>query len=318
MNLMAVLLVLGAMASADDLAPGTHVEVTLSNGDRLSGPLIEQDDSSVTIDHPVLGRISLPRLPRESPEPPPSLPATAVSPDDGLPENPPDPVLVKDVAGPQVPSIWSGSAGFSLNYTNNSTTTLNARLSGALNKKTKAETFNLNGWYLVQTTDGDVTQSKAFVEGSQNWLMSESPWLFFIDGQYQYNRNQSWEHLVMPNAGVGYRFLDDDVYTLTGKAGAGVRWEYALHTLDPQLYLRVDGSVNLDQKTTLNGFVQLTPAFDDPGNMQGIVQLNYSHTMDLLAPMSLTVFLQDNFTTKAPEGSESNDLTAGVGLNWDF
>jgi len=290
------------------------VTVDLSNGDRLSGPIVSQDDDSVTIDHPVLGHVTLPKVER-APTAISAPPPAGAGEEDGLPSAP---VLVKSVNIPKSPPVWNGKAGLSLNYTNNTQTSINARLSGELHKKTKAQKFDLQAWYLFVTTDGEVTQSKAYVDASQNWLLKDSKWLYFVNTQYLYNSNQAWEHMLSPNGGVGYRFLDTDDYALTGKFGGGFRWEYSLHKVDPQLFFRVDGRVNVTERQSFNGFLQLTPAIDNFGNTQGILQLNYSMQMDFSPPISLTFFVQDNFDTKPQGNSTSNDITAGVGIEYAF
>ena len=304
----------GSHSPPSDPPKSVVVTVDLSNGDRLSGPIVSQDDHSVTIDHPVLGHVTLPKVER-APSAISTPPPAGAGVEDGLPSAP---VLVKSVNIPKSPPDWNGKAGLSLNYTNNTQTSINARLSGELHKKTKAQQFDLQAWYLLVTTDGEVTQSKAYVDASQNWLLKDSKWLYFLDAQYLYNSNQAWEHMLSPNGGMGYRFLDTDDYALTGKFGGGFRWEYALHKVDPQLFFRVDGRVNVTKRQSFNGFLQLTPAIDNFGNTQGIVQLNYSMQMDFSPPISLTFFVQDNFDTKPQANSTSNDITAGVGIEYAF
>jgi putative salt-induced outer membrane protein YdiY len=320
MFILGSLLVTAALGDGPtlDAPPAKPVSVTviLSNGDRLSGPVVSQDDVTITIDHPVLGRIALPKVPKPSPAPTVLIsPPADAGVEDGEPSSP---VLVTKVDLPTIAPVWTGKAGLSVNYTNNANTTLNARLSGQLNKKTKAEAFALQAWYLVETSNGEVTQSKAYVEAAQDWLIADSPWLHFLNTQYLYNSNQAWEHQLSPNAGWGYRFLNTDDYSLTGKFGGGFRWEYALNTVHPELFFRVDGRMNLTKTQSFNGFLQLTPAIDDFGNTQGILQLNYAMQMDFSPPMSLTFFIQDNFDTQPPAGSTSNDITAGIGVEYAF
>jgi putative salt-induced outer membrane protein YdiY len=287
-----------------------QVTVVLSNGDRLSGSLVDETSTSVTIDHVVLGRITLPRT--ISSAPPSDVPQEATT-----AQGEAAPVLVSKVETPPT-SPWTGKVGLSLNYTSNEQTSADVRLSGEVHKKTMLETFALNGWFLMQYTNGDLTQSKAFVDVSQNWLSQDSPWLTFVEGQYLYNTNEAWEHQVSPNAGYGYRVYDTEAYALTLKGGGGVRWQYKTDTLDPQLYFRADGRVKVSPTQSLHGFVQATPALNDFGNTQGIVQLNYTIQMDVGVPMAFKFFLQNNFETQPQAGSNHNDLTAGIGVDYSF
>ena len=296
-----------------------HTEVTvtvvLSNGDRLSGPLVEENADSVTIDHVVLGRITLPRRASTATAAAPLQAVATPKANDEKPVAPP--VLVSSIEAPPT-SPWSGKVGLSMNYTSDDQTNFDARLSGEAHKKTLLESFDMNGWFLMQYNDGELTQSKAFVDGSQDWFSQDSPWLRFVQGQYLYNTNEAWEHQFSPNAGVGYRVYDTDAYGLTLKGGAGMRWQYKTDAIDPQLFFRADGRVQLSPTQSLNGFVQAMPALDDVGKTQGIIQLNYSIQMDVGVPLAFTIFLQDNFETQPQAGSSRNDLTAGFGVDYSF
>ena len=116
----------GSHSPPSDPPKSVVVTVDLSNGDRLSGPIVSQDDHSVTIDHPVLGHVTLPKVER-APSAISTPPPAGAGVEDGLPSAP---VLVKSVNIPKSPPDWNGKAGLSLNYTNNTQTSINARLSG--------------------------------------------------------------------------------------------------------------------------------------------------------------------------------------------
>lgn len=291
-------LLLMVLPAAAQTAP-EHVTVTLTNGDRLSGSLVAETDGSVTIDHAVLGRITLPR--------------------EGAPTTGSDSETVHIQAVQRPPtSPWSGSVGLSMNYTDNTKTDFNARLSGELHKKTDTQQFDLSGWFLLQYADGVLTQSKAFVQMSQNWLEQDSPWLTFLDAQYQYNANEAWEHQISPNVGMGYAVYDTPALGLTLKGGVGCRYLYRTNDLEGQLFLRADGRVQLSRDQHLAGFLQLTPAVLDFGNTQGIVQLNYTIKMDVGVPLSTKLFVQNNFDTQPGAGSVANDITVGIGVEYAF
>ena len=226
-------------------------------------------------------------------------------------------MLVSGIEAPK-DTPWSGKIGLSMNYTDNTKTSFNGRLSGSIEKKTDDEHFHFGGWYLLQYNNGKLTQNKAFMELSQDWLQPDSPWMTFFDAQYQYNRYEAWEHQLSPNAGVGYTVWDTLEYGLTLKGGAGARYRYTDRQLDGQLYLRADGRLQVARDQEFAGFLQLTPAFDDPGNTQGIVQLNYTIKMDIGVPFSTKVFLQNNFDTQPGPGDTANDLTIGVGMEYAF
>jgi hypothetical protein len=313
--------------------PPTAV-VELSNGDVIRGALIARSETSLVVEHPVLGRMEIPAAdvvsvtledqgaqqalgraqdaPAQIPAPPPGEPQPAAP-----PPPPPKPRWVS-----HLDFGLSGSAGVT------ETADLRIAFTTALKEPTQAYTFDAS--YLVKSSDGDITDNKATTGILADWPLAESRWGLFAQGRYDYDDFQSWKHRISGGGGVTYLLVDinrvDDAgaqvdeFDLIGRLGAGFNKEFGSldEDIKPELIAGLDLSWQISPRQSLVGSTALYPNLEDLEDFRIVSKLEWRHKIDTFQGMSMVAGLAHEYQREPDPGISPNDLTVYVALGLDF
>ncbi|MBL9150528.1 MAG: DUF481 domain-containing protein [Phycisphaerae bacterium] len=322
---------------AEDLGYAT---IELKSGDVLRGRVVAQTDSSITIEHPELGTltISIAKIVRvREMDQPPAPPAVAVAPPAEMPEPPPadegsalaaptPPPAATDPNDPRdevdvdpVRGAWRYYASIAFAGEFSSTDEVSIRAAAGATYETKPFQMRFDGEYYFRTLDGATTDNNLLINGIQEWTLGETRWLFFAQEQYQYDEFQSWEHRVSLYGGPGYRLIQSDAMDLTIRGGFGATYEVGVDDWRPQALLAEDFSWQFTkrQKITINS--SIAPNVSDLSDylLQGAVEYALA-VGETRRGLALTLGLRDIYDSSPPEGSTHNDLRVYGGLRYDF
>ncbi|MBW1646354.1 MAG: DUF481 domain-containing protein [Deltaproteobacteria bacterium] len=198
--------------------------LTLKNGDRLSGEIVSENEQGVTLRHPVLGVLRIPRAQlRTAGEAPAPVAAAkkkkpagksaagSVKMEKKLPG-----ILGTDFLAGWVKSFKIGISG---EEGNDISMDFNAGLD--ISYHDQADRVALTSAYYYETDDRRKDTNKGYVNVIRDWLLPESEWFYYGYFRYEYDDFKSWEHRVSVSAGPGYDFYRDKGLELSGRIGLG-------------------------------------------------------------------------------------------------
>lgn len=217
--------------------------VTLTTGETLTGPIAEQTDDRVVLDHPVLGRLTIARdniaeldldtpapaeadEPEAEPEPgedqdPEPEAETGPQPQLAPPPSPveliePDPTFLED---------WDASLSLGFSGTQGNSETLSFHSKFDANKKTERDRWIYDASYFYGTDRGRRNRNEFDTELTKDWLFPDSPWFYFAKAGYEYDEFEDWQHRTSTFGGIGYNLFDTDELEVVLRGGAGGTYE---------------------------------------------------------------------------------------------
>jgi len=191
-RLATALLTLGVAYAAD------ADEIKLNNGDTIVGTIVEQSDALVVIDHPVLGRLS--------------IPVAAIKPPDAPPPG---------LFGTRLLAGWKReiSAGVSGSDDSTNRVDVNGQLALAHDAEHSRQDFLAS--YFYAKTDGDTNTNRALVQYQQDRSIDDTRFFYFGQAHYDYDQFQEWDHRISSAAGLGYELLKREMLSLRSQLGGG-------------------------------------------------------------------------------------------------
>lgn len=325
----AMLAVAAATAAAGEL------RITLTNGDTLTARVIQEDAATVTVSHPVLGRITIPRTSIASIAlaPKPAAPADGeVDPvTDTIEQAEPTPaestaeeIIAEgdttgdDITGPD----WEVSLDLSLTSVTGNTDEQSLRFGFNAGFETEEAKFVSDLSYYFKQSDGATTDNKLTTGVQYDWLDTDSPWFWFGSSRFDYDQFESWEQRIAAHTGPGYRFLQDvPDMTLSVRAGPGVRREFGSENDQA----RFEGVFGFDYSwrytrrqsfdVTFRYFPVLTDFTSDYRLRSGA---NWRLLIDEDWNLSLLIGFTHEYQNIVSPGNDPNDLRIFTGLQYSF
>ena len=317
----AFLLVAGVQANAAE-----QIVVTLSNGDQLHGTLSHESADELTIQHPVLGEVKIPRAgtgllilsdssnPVAEDQAPVAKPAEQAAAQTADPASSPGDAVEASPA----PSPWEGSVSLAASASDTTRRTYNIRLGGSLKRTLPLEKFDLTAsWYWNQS-DGTTTDNDVLVRANQEWDLERSQWFYFAQGTWQYDQFESWGHRISPYGGIGYNLFDDDDLTLAIKGGGGATYLYNTSELEGQLLFETTTSWKINEMQTLTGLVSIAPDVTDWSNFLLTIQADWKIKLDADSSWSVALGVRNIHYSQPTGGSSANDFKAYAGIDYGF
>lgn len=305
--------------------------IRTSTGDVIRGVIVHQDAQWIELDHPTLGTLRFPRPAVVSVEPaderaPPlpvgpvgaeaaaDVPAAEASPDAKPSAQPTEKVS----EGPKSP--WSASIAAAVNYTDNNDTTIDARLAGSLAYTIEdVESLTLSAEYFFKTLNSNTTDNNLLVNAVYDQYVTETNWLWFLKGQYQYSQFEAWEHRISGYGGVGYRFFKSPPLELLTKVGAGGTHEFGppQQTM-PEGYAEAQLAWLISQVQRLELSSNVAPDLSDFGEFRVISRAEWQLKLDPEFDLSLTMGVRSQYQSDVPPGDVHHDLRIYAGLKLGF
>lgn len=210
-------------------------EIELENGDKIDVTIIEENEDTLVVEHPQLGRMTVPKSALKKPEPP----------------NP-------GLFGTRFMEGWSRNIGFGFGGASGNSD--DASVNASLGFSREADSFRgaFTSGYFYSTQNGIKNTNSFFAAYQHDFLFSESKWFLFGRARYQFDEFQPWENRISGNAGVGYDFYQTKKFDLRGEIGVGVAWI----------------SNNLLNDGLVNGTAVAPPTFQSTWTPEGVVGMS--------------------------------------------
>lgn len=306
------LVLVSSLAGTDRAAAAT---LTLSNGDVLHGTIVDRTDSQLRLRHPTLGTLDVPRsavaaVVDDAP-PAPVTPAgvdlPAVATDDGL-------------LGLGLLRGWKRKLEFGLNGADGRHNNLKLHLGFAGDYEDREERWALKSLYAYNETEGVTAENDLYAEMTRDWLRPGSPWFSFASARYDWDQFQAWDHRVAASAGIGYQFLNTEVWSLSGRSGLGANQTFGEghDEFTPEVSLGIDGRWRISGGESLRFRSTFYPNIEQWGEMRNISGLDWEMRMATDIDLSLKLGIANEYDSLADGEAGSNDFTYYGGLAWGF
>lgn len=291
-------LVLGVLACALLLVPGRSAaaaELALDNGDVLNGRIVEETDDRVVLEHPVLGRLEIPRS--------------------RIREEPPDPGLLR--TGLLVDWTRQLELGISGHQGN----TENSSVLGGLRLVSPEERplWRITGRYRHSSSDGETDGHSAQLRGRRDWRLDGSPWFLRAKGTWDWDRFQDWEHRLSGHGALGNTFLQRKGLHVSALLGAGGQQEFGSgRSFRPEglVGLEVDWSPARGQ--TLHAYTYAYPVLDPIGEYRTLSGADYTFPLHLERGLSLRLSFEHEYRSDVSDDVDNHDLVYATSLVLDF
>jgi hypothetical protein len=147
--------------------------------------------------------------------------------------------------------------------------------------------------------------------------LCESPWKWFVNGTLEYDEFRAFDLRLAGNGGVGYRLIDNDLTSLTGRFGAGVS-----HEIDspddsyvPEAVYGVDLEHQLTARQKITGQADYYPSWEEYRDYRIETRVSWEILLDEATNLSLKISATDRYDS-TPNGLKPNDLDYALLLLW--
>ena len=317
-----------------DSAIAADVSIELTNGDKLTGEIIERTDSAIVMQHPTLGKLTIPldKIDRNS-----LAQSNDVSKGVNLPmeevitadENTIQPLTQPIVQGlgffddiifpgwrRHVGAGLAGSAG------NSDSIAVNAALEAKIEDQEKR--WDFSSTYFFGKTDGKTYKNRFNTLLTRDWLFSGSPWFASAHGRYEFSKFEDWAHRFGLFIGPGYQLIKTDEVSVLSRLGFGVTRTLGSENDDwsPELNLGLEGNWAINNSHRIEAKTEIFPNLGDLGEFRAITSLVWITKISNDGAFKLNLGIQNEYDSESEsesgEEGKSNDFDYYARFGYDF
>lgn len=353
------ILALAALAASSAYGQAAPAEasntttVTLDSGDVLKGTIKSFDRNSVTLVHPMLGEIRLPRSKISSAEP-------------ALPPPPPPPPLVVETNSddrdkaieaekvaaaakaaaeaakpapaaptvPEKPSLWTGltrddeknffdgwkrSAELGMSVSSGNSDNFNSRASISLRRATKKMATSLDASYNYARNNSGVATDRGEARGRNDFNLGDTDWQLWGAGSVEADQRTPWKFRLSLSTGPAYTFIKDPKTTLVGRVGLGGYREIdgGRNDIVANAVAALDLSQKLTERASVYANTEVIPDVRDVEEFRSVSRAGISYLVDPETHTTLQLGAEHRYTT-SPGTRDASDVNMFVTLGFTF
>lgn len=305
------------------LAPGNDYLFTLDNGDILKARVVSLAADSLTIEHPVLGSVTLPLARVSSAAPGPSAAQVEAAADKVKKEAEAAaavPPPIQEEAKLSFFQGWKSSVQAGINGADGNTENLSARIGFATARLTDEMESRFDLTYTYATSDGEKSASRGEANYRNDWLFKDSPWGFFVQGKAEYDEFQDWDWRLSAFAGPSYTVVKNETTTFRLRAGAGISREFggSENHIVPEALAGFDFAHKFTDRQSIFINYEYLPSLDDFPAYRMITKAGYEIVVDPTNNISLKLGAEDFYDSSPGEGRKRNDIQYFALIAWAF
>jgi len=286
----AALLLAAGAALAED-------EVVLQSGETLKGRILEKTETEVVLDHPVLGKITIPAgrvksAVREGEKPPP----------------PP----------PEEPR-WKSKLEAGITGAEGNTDTLSATAGFVSDLELPRHLWHVESRYFYKESDGDTTESRFYALGRKDWRFEkEVKYTFFAEARYDRDQFQQWNQRATGAGGVTYRFIEQERLFVAFRVGGAFTKEWGLERTpsdpSPDDDVRPEGLIGVEMKWKIDDSKEFTaqstyyPDISDTPEYRTLSSAGVSIRLDDKGTMSFRAGVEHEYDTHRSDPFKRTDV----------
>jgi hypothetical protein len=319
------LALLGSTLAAD----AQEHRVELTNGDILTGTVLAQTEESLTLEHPILGEITLEasRIAHVTEQANQAEQDDAERPvpgDAAAAETPakPDP-MIKAVEQAALEAAiedrtfwqrfmedWNSKLTLGLNGSSGNTERQNYRIMFNTRQTDGRDRWDFNSRWVYAYANGRKNQSQFETNLTREWLQEDSPWFFFIKGQYKYDVKRSYQNRTSGFGGGGYTLAETEDLEVNTRMGFGGTYEYgSVNEFTPEALF--GGSViswKVNERSSLAGETLFYPSLQNGDDYRIESTFEWVYKLDLASGMSFKIGLENEYNSNTRGDNSNNDL----------
>lgn len=302
--------------------------IELTNGDVLTGTVMEQTDQGVTLNHAILGKITLgtdriasvkisgadePATESQTPDADAEKSEAPASPS---PDTQALEQAALEAAGEErsfwqrFREDWDSRLTLGLNGSSGPTDRQDYRVKFKTNFEDGRERVSFDtSWYFA-TADGNQSQNQIQANLTKDWLQKDEPWFFFVKGQYKFDNNRSWENRTSAFGGGGYTLTKTDDVEVNTRLGFGGTYEYgSVNEFTPEALF--GGSVvkwHVNDRSAISGETIYYPSLEDSANFRIESSLEWTYKLDMADGLSLKLGVENEYDSATPNETGNNDV----------
>lgn len=350
---LAALAASSAYGQSTPADPSTNTTITLANGDVLKGTIKSSDRNSVTLVHPMLGEIRIPRSKVASAEPalppPPAPPpvvvettsldrekalqaekdaAIAKAAAEAAKPTPPAPTV------PEKPSLWTGltrddeksflvgwsrSAELGMSVSSGNSDAFSARASVSLRRATKKMATSVDASYIYARNNSGVATDRGEARGRNDFSLGDTNWQLWGAGSIEADQQTPWKFRLSLSTGPAYTFIKDPKTTLVGRVGLGGYREIdgGRNDIVANAVAAFDLSEKLTERASMYANTEIIPDVRDVEEFRSVSRAGISYLVDPETKTTIKLGAEHRYTT-SPGTRDANDLNIFVTLGFTF
>ncbi len=310
-------------------------QVTLTTGDVLRGEIVQSTAEHLVLDHPILGRLEIPRhavdrvddLPPAPTESPPSAEKDAAKTD-----GPSSPRPASATPKPKAPPKprWDSKLEMGFGATEGNSEDANVLLAFNSRLDRGFDKYTVDSRYSLRTSRGDRSENKLTAGLLTEWPIPPSRWSYFAQTRYDFDEFQSWDTRLTGGGGLGYHLLDIndvdktgspiDVFDLHLRIGMGLRREFGSmnERIQPE---GIFGGNLVWQVTKHQRFAAgstIFPNIEESGEFRVVTNAEWVLKLNTFDGLSLKLGLAHEHQSLTDPGIEQNDLSIYGAFVLDF
>lgn len=297
--------------------------VVLKNGDIINGPITAQDGASVSIDHPSLGNITIPREKIETlykDEDAYDAAQTEAAAKDKAAALEAERAADEGLFGVGFLQGWNRRIEFGLTGAEGVSENLNMRAGFFADYEDEDDRWILDMVYRRAKSGSAITENNFYTMLTKDWLLPEHDYFYFANGRYDWDDLQDWEHRLSGFGGVGYQFVKDGKWDVRGRGGLGGNQEFGSQddgfTPEALLGIEIDYKITDDHSIAFSN--TLFPSLDDAGEFRNITTLDYVISINKDKGIDLRFGVANEHDSNVAPGAKKNDFEYYAALVWSF
>jgi putative salt-induced outer membrane protein YdiY len=204
----------------------------------------------------------------------------------------------------------SGAAGNSEN--------LNANAQLSLKQENEHLRRNFLAAYYHASTDGIASSNSFLAELNNDWLLGNSPWFLFGQGNYDYDEFRAWDHRIASSLGAGYDFVDTDTLTLRGRTGVGYSQTFGDEQESrPEALAGLEAKWHITPQQNVEFSSSFHPDLSDTPEFRTLTSLNWNIALLSMKGLGLKIGAVHEYESDT-ESMKNFDLRYYGNLSYDF
>ena len=203
---------------------------------------------------------------------------------------------------------WEMELSLGLSGSRGSTDSDNLRAGFNASRETDRNIFDLSLTYRYANEDSSDTENRFTALARNDWkLGDDSPWLFFVAGEYEYNKFQNFEQRIAGVGGLGYKIIEDENATLVLRAGGGYTYSFGdVEDGYPNGLLGLGFETKVTENQSLVTSVTYLPNLEETDEYRLISTAAYQIDLNEARNLSLRLGVENRRDTLAEEESDTD------------
>ena len=291
---------LAAATLGPTVAAGT---VTLGNGDKLKGSIVTHNEDGLYLQHKTLGQLTLEQRQVKS-----------------VAYSHTDPAYEGNALDEWFLPGWDKSLEVGFSGTDGNTETLNFYAAFSTQQETERDRWDIQARYFLAYDEGDQTRDEGHAFVIKDWLVPDERYFYFATARVDHDGFSGYDNRYSGFAGVGYDFVDDDKWSVTGRLGAGGNYEAGdVNEFTPEALVGVEATWKIDEEQRFHIYSTFFPALDPLfGEFRNVSGAEYKVKLAAGRGLSLKLGIENEYLSEVESGTEHNDLNYFGALVYDF